>query len=375
MNLRLIFTIPSLFLIATVAIAQSTSQSGTNALPLLGKETYGLGGKPGDPPAKDKPKTIRYAEYQAQCLDEDYSDFEMLPENIKQKRLKLLADKISLYKKNSDEKNLKMALKLQLDEFLKQKMLKEFSTSFSENQLQLTEEERIYYKASLDLNKQIYVDTKKSLDLALEKFPSSVKIKEKLADAFSRLQNYSESVEIYKELDKKNSTKKYLELICRNYVKSSDHANIEKTCQQLKSAEPNNYRADVYLGISKRDQELYAKAKLYFEQSIKVKPSEFAYSCLGEIEVLLKNYDQAIEAFSQAIKLVPQSARAQLGLAMVYKNRFEYDKALSHFEKSCELGNKPMREFGEVLKVLKETKNPLQDKYFSVLHSCKQKSN
>lgn len=366
------------------SFAQTTSQNNTGAsgsatgttaseLPLKGVSTFGLGGDT-NPNQNEKDRqynpNFKWKEYVSYCIEDEFNDYTLLTDEKKEKRLMLIKDKLQTAVTNKNEKQISLIVPLLIEEYFKRKDYTKAEEYFKEYQLKLSESERVSFSAAIDTYRGKFNTAKSNIEKHLEKNPNDILVLERLGTLQNLKEAYTEAVATYQDLAKLNSKKSYLELLCYNSMLHSDHDSTYSYCQKLKKAQPQNYKADIYIGISNRDKESFDDAVKNFDASIKIKASEYAYTCKGEVQFLKKDYDKAIESFTKALELAPKSARAHLGMALTQSEQKKYEDALKQFDLACENGKKPMTDLAGVMKTLKETKSPLEEKYFQVIRKC-----
>lgn len=91
------------------------------------------------------------------------------------------------------------------------------------------------------------------------------------------------------------------------------------------------------LGIVLRKQGLYKEAIAAYQRSISVDSHPFPWNGLGNVHVDQKDFDQAVFAFNQSIKLAPNYAVPWNGLGNLYANFGMLDKSLESYRKAIEI--------------------------------------
>lgn len=377
---------------SSISFAQTTSQNNTtngiggnssgtvpSELPLKGVSTFGLGGTTNGQSQQTQSEkdrkynpNIKWKEYVSYCLEDEFNDYVMLPEDKKEKRLTLIKDKLQQAVTNKNDKQISLIVPLLLEEYFKRKDYTKAEEYFKEYQLKLSESDRVSFSAAIDSYRGKYKTAQSNIENYLEKNPKDISVLERLGTLQTLQKYYTEAVSTYQDLAKLNPKKSYLELLCYNSMLHSDHEGTYSFCQKLKKEQPENFKADIYIGISNRDKVEFAASVKNFDASLKIKPTEYAYTCKGETLFLKKDFEQAVESFAKAIEIAPKSARAHLGMALAQTELKKYEDALKQFELTCENGKKPMTDLASVMKTLKETKSPLEEKYFQVIRKCQQ---
>ncbi|MBZ5547746.1 MAG: rhomboid family intramembrane serine protease [Acidobacteriia bacterium] len=134
----------------------------------------------------------------------------------------------------------------------------------------------------------------------------------------------------------------------RAYIFSMDHARqslavgntddaiprLETVVRQHPDYAPAHFElARAY--VIKRD---FAKAEMELKRVIELNPrNEGAFYVLGFTELELKRPQQAREAFTQLLKLNPNSADAHSGLAAVFSFENKYSEALEEYKRTAQL--------------------------------------
>ena len=195
-------------------------------------------------------------------------------------------------------------------------------------------------------------------------------IKRLAATVYELQNNFMEAKMMVQDLYKATKNTAVLEDLCRLNALDSQHKDAEVSCDTAHKKLPTNFLVPLWLGISFREREMFKEAKEQFENSLNIRPSEFALTCLAEIEYLIKNKTEALNYFSKAIEFNPKSVRAQIGTAKLYFEQNKFDKALEHFVASCHLGVKDKTDFRKAYKELTVQKNPIAEKYITAIQNC-----
>ncbi len=218
--------------------------------------------------------------------------------------------------------------------------------------------------------KRNFVEAFKWIDRVNEERKNDFSIKRLSALVYELQNNFMEAKMMTHDLYKATKNTVALEDLCRLNVLDSQHRDAEISCETAHRKLPNNFIVPIWLGISYREREMHKEAKAEFENSLIIQPSEFALTCLAEVEYLRKNKPAAIEFFNKALTHNPKSVRAQLGIAKLYFEQSNYEKALEHFVLSCNLGVKDRVDFRKAYKDLTIQKNPLAERYISAIQNC-----
>lgn len=220
--------------------------------------------------------------------------------------------------------------------------------------------ERKYRDALALLNTA--VDNDKSDHLILIEYSKTYRKLDNLFEAKSALQDAMKN-------DRKNSNRYILDL-CILETEDSNHGEVDIICPKAMKAYPKDPLAYIYYGISLRERLNYKDAQKIFEKAAQVEKNEFAYTCLGEVFNLQKNYGKAIEAFKAATVAEPKSGRAQLGAAQSLYQLLRYEEALPYFIKACQLDKSSATRFREAHQPLEAAKMKISTAYYHGLQQC-----
>jgi tetratricopeptide (TPR) repeat protein len=322
------------------------------------------------PTSNDATPAKKYYEFKSICVRDEQIPV-VLSANVKEKRLALIQTKLEKAQTAKNKELTQQIKALQIREYFKQENYVKAEELFLRESINLTETDRMLIATDIDLRKQLPKLAKNNLNKYLETHRSDVLVLEKLAEVYITLGYYTDAVMAYEDLQKMNPKKSYTEALCQTATFNADHSNITLYCHQLQKKQPDNNLADIYLGISYRDQEKYKEAIKSFEKSMKGKPTEFASSCLAESYYLNKEFEKAIVQFETSVKISPSSRRARLGLANTYLKQNLFKEALEQFKESCKLGLLPLIEMSAAANTLRTQKSDLANLYFDEMQKCK----
>lgn len=319
---------------------------------------------------KKKPVIIKYYEFKSVCIQPEVEK-PVMSEAVKEKRLALIQQKLKKSEETKNKTQIAQIKALLIKEYIKQEKFSKAEELFKKEGVYLSESDQALISADIDVSKNLIRQAKNNLNSYLETHPKDIAAYEKIAEIYTLLGSHTEAKMALEDLSKMNSKKDYTAALCESSVLSADHVYIKYYCGNLIKKDSKNHLAYVYLGISLRDQEKYKEAMQNFKQSLKIKPSEFASTCLAESYALNKDYAMSIKQFEESVKINPNSKRAHLGLANTYVKNNLYPEALEQFKISCKLGLKPLVEMSTAANFLKTQKSELADAYFNEIQSCK----
>ena len=108
---------------------------------------------------------------------------------------------------------------------------------------------------------------------------------------------------------------------------------LEKRLQNDNNSSDNNYKlGQIYLSKKIYDKaiSLFRKALKYWDQNDKIGLGSL-YNTLGFTYFKLKQYEQSIYYYTQAIKLLPDYTLALTNLGLVYENKQMYKEAYNTY--------------------------------------------
>ncbi len=348
------------------AFAPGTTPGVTGASGTTG--TTGLAGTTSGDPSKTPAK--KYYEFKSICIKEEEIP-PVLSTTIKEKRLALIQTKLDKAIADKNKESTQLLKAALIREHIKQNNFLKAEELFLREGIHLSETDRMIIATDIDLNKKLPKLAKNNLNKYLETHQKDILALEKLATVYGVLGYYSDAMMAYEDLQKMNPKKSYAEDLCESATLGADHVNVTKYCHLLQTKDPKNNMADIYIGISLRDQEKYKEAIKSFEKSLKLKQTEYASTCLAETLYLNKDFTKAIEQFEESVKISPISKRARLGLANTYLKQNLFKEALEQFKESCKLGLQPLIEMSAAANSLRTQKSDLADLYFEEIQKCK----
>lgn len=323
------------------------------------------------------PLVKKYAERKSICIDLEKESNEIKSENVKKSRIELLLKKREEAKQKNNVSLLNSIHILLIQEYLKQKDIKKAESEYNQVNLNLSDLDRVLISAEIDIFKKLYRSAMTNLNNYLEKNPKEIKVLEQIAKVYKLQENYTSAYTTYEDLSKivvrpPGTKKDYTVYLCETASLNADHTTTEVQCTKLISKKnEESYLGYAYLGVSLRDQSDYKKASDLFQQSLKIKPNEFASTCLAETLFLLEKYPESIKQYEETILLSPESKRSHIGLAEALSKISSYEKALEQYKKACEKGLKPLASMMEIANKLKAQKLPLATDYTDEIQKCK----
>lgn len=187
-------------------------------------------------------------------------------------------------------------------------------------------------------NKQ-YDQAAKSLRQAIDFAPKHRPSYDSLLEIFSLTKQNYESRTLLNDMNRTFGAKKeFSNMMCRLFAIDNFLTEALETCKVAISKNPKYPDNHIYLAQTYYNQDNKPAAERIFRtagrQFIK---SEFVQYAAGEFYLNEKNYPAAIRYLETAVKVNPQTMRAQLTLALALFESRSYEKALEHFINSCKL--------------------------------------
>ncbi len=300
----------------------------------------------------------KYEEYQSICRRNEYDHIYYLEDDIKNKRVKLLQDKIASGKDIN-----RMQVRL-VKEYVDQRKEKLANETYAEaKKLKLSESENNLIDGYLAFMQRKLKKAEVFIEKVVTLEPTNIEASKFLAEIFKEQSNYYEAAQIYEDLNKQIGGGFYEEL-CGVLITDSHHADGEKICKKAAVEKPTSPYPTIFLGISNREKNDLKAAAEYFSKSLKVKPTEMGYTCLAEVNFMEKKFDSSIENFKKSLDVFSKSSRAMIGLAWTELQNKNIDAALQDFKKICQTDRKLVSEMRKAYKLL-TTQNSLDAKKFA----------
>ena len=111
------------------------------------------------------------------------------------------------------------------------------------------------------------------------------------------------------------------------------------------------------LGFSAINLENYTDAEKFFKKILNLKKTAYIFYVYGNIQSKLKNYQEAIISFENALSLNPNLSEAYNNLGNANKLTNNIDEAIKNYEKSIEKDGKNLTAYFNLAVLLKENKN------------------
>ncbi len=108
-----------------------------------------------------------------------------------------------------------------------------------------------------------------------------------------------------------------------------DWQGLLKLSQQWVKKQPEDADAWYFLGSAYSDLKQYNQAIQAYREALRIQPeNSVAWYNLGVTYGNFKQYDQAIQAYREALRIKPENAAAWNNLGVAYRNLTQYDQAI-----------------------------------------------
>ena len=337
----------------TIQIPPSANPT-VNSLPVPQNITPNPGGAPGavtgPTPTASTPKSVtegKYAEYQSYCRSNTYD----------------IENEFTQFLNSDTPLN-------PIKEQIERRQYYEAEKIARSSRLKIGEVNFLHSMILINALKRNFKEAFNLIDTTGDELKNDLRIKRLTAVVYELQNNFLEAKLLLQDMYKSTKNSELLVDICRLNAVDSQHRDAEISCESAKRKLPDNFLPSMWLGISYRERLMFKEAKAEFENSLRIRKSEFGLTCMAEIESLTKNKGKSLEYFNKVIEFNPQSSRAHTGLATLYFELRNYDKALEHFKAMCHLGIKDKIQFRKAQKELTMQKSPLAEKYFQEIQKC-----
>lgn len=322
--------------------------------------------KPGETPEKVDANAGKYEEFQSICRKNEYENAYYLSDEIKDKRIKLLQDKIA----SGNDVN-RMTIRL-LKEYIDQKKVKLANDTYAVvKKLALTDADNNLVDGYIAFMQRKLKQSEVLIEKVVKLEPKNVEVAKFLAEVFSEQNNYFEAAQIFQDLNKQFG-KGYYASLCEALILDSHHADGEKACSKALLEDSANPYPSIFLGISSREKENPDLAIMYFTDSLKAKKTEMGYTCLGEILSMENRFEAAIQNYQKSLEIAPKSTRALSGLAWAELKNKNMDKALLDFKKLCQTDRKLVYEMRKAYQALNAQNSVYAKKFAEEIQNCNQ---
>ena len=273
------------------------------------------------------------------------------------------------FKKGKDVNRLQLRL---LKEFIDQRKTNEANEIYANiKKLDLSDDESNLADGYIYFFQKKYKKAQSLVEKIVTSDPRNIEIAKFLGEIYRGENNFFEAASVYNDLNKKFSGG-YYDLLCEVLILDSHHADGMKACKKAQLEKPTNPYPLIYMGISSREKEGSKDTYRYFMDSLSVKQTEMARTCLAELYFIDRDYKSAIEHYKKALESSPQSLRALSGLGWAELQNKNNDAALQSFKKLCQMDHKYVAELRKAYKILTAQNSPEAKRFAENIQSCTQ---
>lgn len=317
--------------------------------------------------ANQQANSAKYEEHQSICRTNDYDVVAELSDDIKQKRIELIKNKIST------EKNVSVQTKLQIrliKEYMDQGLYKEAKPTIAElKKIKLDSNTNEFLNAHIAIIENNHNLARDTLSKIIKAEPENTDVLKLLGEIYTYQENYYEASTIYEDLNALTKDE-YLIQLCESLVLNSLNADGEKACLRAANKFPKSPLPHIFIGISYREREDLDKALIAFTKANTIKSTEMGHTCKAEIFALKNKHDEAVKSFNESLDNNPFSERALIGMAWSELKLKRYSNSLQTFKKACSLNGKNQAELRRAFKVLSEEKIADAKRFIKLADEC-----
>jgi tetratricopeptide (TPR) repeat protein len=220
-----------------------------------------------------------------------------------------------------------------------------------------------------------YDDAAKSLRRSVELAPKHRPSYDALIEIFAETKQNYESRMLLNDMVKIFGPKKeFAHKLCKLYAVDSYLKEAQDACKMAIRLDPKFPDSHVYLAQTYADMENTQTAERILKTAARqFTKSEFVQYAAGEYYLNTKNYSAAVRYLEQAVKVNPETLRAQLTLAMALFESREHQRAMTHFDKACRMDktNESLLAFKSAASRLRKLNlNSLADEYDRKTATC-----
>ncbi len=255
--------------------------------------------------------------------------------------------------------------------------------------------------------KKEYSEEVRMLEILKKTQPESEYVLTKLAEAYFKIKNPAKSVEVLKELIKKQPKKKkgYFQLFdvyentknsyeirvlladmkelfpndpevytrhCKYYAVGGFLEQAIESCTKATTLDSDNAENHVYLGLTKKNLKDEAQAeKIIKKAAQQFAKSELAQYTAGQLSDESKNWEVGSRYYKKCVTFHPDSNRCHRGLAKASFEMKQYEVALKSFTLACDKDPQARNEFRNAITLLRtKNRHDLADMYNKKFEGC-----
>lgn len=154
-------------------------------------------------------------------------------------------------------------------------------------------------------------------------------------------QRYEDAIRVFKQAigmsPRSETALNAYDYMAKSYLALEDRGSAIKTYQQSLKLEPNRAATHRALGDIHYDAESYDEARQAYAQAVKLDPATGNRYALGQALLELGRHDEAEREFLKVRELAPRSSDGNFGLGLVYARQGLANDALDAFQRAIDL--------------------------------------
>jgi tetratricopeptide (TPR) repeat protein len=124
-------------------------------------------------------------------------------------------------------------------------------------------------------------------------------------------------------------------------VDKEDWQGLQKLAEPWTVSEPGNSYAWFNLGYAYKKLKQYDRAVRASQEALRIEPNDpWTWGNLGQAYNNLNQYDKAVTAYQEAVRIKPDYADAWYNLGLVYRDLKQYDKAVATLQEAVRIDPK-----------------------------------
>jgi tetratricopeptide (TPR) repeat protein len=198
-----------------------------------------------------------------------------------------------------------------------------------------------YYKGKLEYKMKSYNESRKTLQIAISKFPTQSEPMKEMASFFEKTYALDSSLYYYGKAIKmaENDSLKYLYHSMRGYVYylKIDYSKAKKDYEIAVENQPENAYAFNGLSLTYRRLKNYDQAIFYLKKMVKFDTTASSLMNLGLVYTEIDSLETAMKYFTEAVDKDPTMAYTYSNRGECYYKMGDYEKALKDINYSIKL--------------------------------------
>ena len=121
-------------------------------------------------------------------------------------------------------------------------------------------------------------------------------------------------------------------------LKKKDFQGLLELAQQWVESEPGSAFARLILGVAHSNLKQHEQAVQAYREALRIQPENVsAWYNLGVAHGKLKQYDQAVPALREALRIQSENASVWYNLGLTYNNLKQYDQAIQAYREALRI--------------------------------------